>query len=164
MTFVLNIDDGQDLLSANVDISYDPTVLNYDAFRPGSPCGGVFDECAATDKGSSVSVAASFLDPLPAGSVALAELDFLVLASAPRGPSSLTPNVTGLSAWPGYPLGEPGSVSPDDVTASGATITIIPLPPAWLLALSGMTCLWWLRGPVRGIRGQRRLGSDGRPS
>ncbi len=128
-TFVVSIDDGSGIQSADLDVGYDASALQYQAFRGGTLCTGL-DLCFGNDNGASVTIADSFLNALTSGG-SLAEIDFFVQSAPAPGSLSLDNIELGL---------------PDATTVPANEITaVVPLPPAWLFTLSGLAALGWRR-------------------
>lgn len=139
VAFALDL-TGADTYSLGLEVAYDPAALGFVEFRLDSGLAG--GAAFASDAGGNVTVSIAPLDPLPSGGT-YGELDFDVLG--PLGLTTLTPTVDELTSWSGAPAGFPSVVSAEDIMAIGASTTVVPIAPAWLLALSGFGVLAWLQ-------------------
>ncbi len=148
LTYTVNLDDTTDLLAVDFRLNYDPLVLVYQQTQPGFVLDPSWDSQVAnptTVGGAGVIVSTMTLFGMPAGPLPLALMDFLVLGNAPLSP-------TGLDFSPTPDLGTTtgGNVSTANISTSGITTTIVPILPAWLLAISGLSILgWFRRTPIR---------------
>ncbi len=155
LTYTVNLDDTTDLISADFRLNYNPLVLDYQQTQPGFELDPSWDSQVAnptTVGGSGVIVITATPFGMPLEPLSLALLDFQVLGGALLGPTALYFDITPTALSPTN-LGKllPGFEVENIVpTTSGMTTTIVPILPAWLLALSGLSILgWFRRSPTR---------------